>query len=529
MNKKNGFALVLALLLALCMTASAESFWSPRPLSEEPVELTFAVSRFALDASKNYYDKAFMQGLEEATNIKINWVEISETSAEALNAILNSGDLPDAFVGLLTDDLVTQNSSMFLPLNDMLETLAPNTVAFYDEYCPYWRTYTAFPDGNIYGLMGSFLEEYEFYQPCIFYINQAWLDRLGLAMPTTMEELYDVLVAFRDEDANGNGDASDEIPMSFCNNHWNSNFLQLAGSFGVPYVRVNASEYYFFDIQDTQVVPTMDTQNYRDFLTWANQAMSEGLINNEGFSMTEEQYFAELDAGRVGMFWGWMPGTFIGNKELQDEYVAFRPVPAEGHSLRVSAVQAVPKRNAFVISAASEHTGECLKIWDYLSQSQASKLLVADGPEGVCYKWDDSLQKYVLYSPTDEEMTAAGYGDYAGSQGTSKFYGSLGLINFHPVVQVVNYADVTERDKGLQMMGELVNPEYMSRAVVPGDVKEEFDFATDGLTSVMFESAADFVINGVTDDRWNAYLSKLDTYGYDFYIDWYQSYLDGSF
>ena len=34
-------------------------------------------------------------------------------------------------------------------------------------------------------------------------------------MPTTWDELYDVLVAFKEKDANGNGDRNDEIPMDW--------------------------------------------------------------------------------------------------------------------------------------------------------------------------------------------------------------------------------------------------------------------------------------------------------------------------
>ena len=36
-----------------------------------------------------------------------------------------------------------------------------------------------------------------------------------MKMPTTWDELYDVLVAFKEKDANGNGDPNDEIPMDW--------------------------------------------------------------------------------------------------------------------------------------------------------------------------------------------------------------------------------------------------------------------------------------------------------------------------
>ena len=48
--------------------------------------------------------------------------------------------------------------------------------------------------------------------PYRMYINQKWLDNLGLDMPTTTDELRDVLQAFREKDPNGNGQ-TDEIPL----------------------------------------------------------------------------------------------------------------------------------------------------------------------------------------------------------------------------------------------------------------------------------------------------------------------------
>ena len=41
-----------------------------------------------------------------------------------------------------------------------------------------------------------------------------WADKLGIAEPKTMDDWYNMLCAFRDNDMNGNGDASDEIPFS---------------------------------------------------------------------------------------------------------------------------------------------------------------------------------------------------------------------------------------------------------------------------------------------------------------------------
>ena len=42
---------------------------------------------------------------------------------------------------------------------------------------------------------------------------------------------------------------------------------------------------------------------------------------------------------------------------------------------------------------------------------------------------------------------------------------------------------------------------------------------TDGLNNIINGFFAESVMNGVTDESWNAYLNDLETYGYDYYID----------
>ena len=45
----------------------------------------------------------------------------------------------------------------------------------------------------------------------VMFINKNWLEAVGKEVPTTFTELKDVLMAFKEQDANGNGDPDDEI------------------------------------------------------------------------------------------------------------------------------------------------------------------------------------------------------------------------------------------------------------------------------------------------------------------------------
>ena len=60
------------------------------------------------------------------------------------------------------------------------------------------------PDGHIYSLPKKLPM-----RPIVgnqLFINKKWLDNLGLKMPETYDDLVTVLQAFKDKDANGNGD-----------------------------------------------------------------------------------------------------------------------------------------------------------------------------------------------------------------------------------------------------------------------------------------------------------------------------------
>ncbi|MCF0253329.1 MAG: hypothetical protein HUK26_03230, partial [Duodenibacillus sp.] len=82
----------------------------------------------------------------------------------------------------------------------------------------------------------------------VMFINKTWLDKLGLEVPTTLSQLRDVLIAFRDNDCNGNGDPNDEVPMDF--NGWFGaaySLSNLIGSWGIQLVNWAYDGYFAED------------------------------------------------------------------------------------------------------------------------------------------------------------------------------------------------------------------------------------------------------------------------------------------
>ena len=92
----------------------------------------------------------------------------------------------------------------------MWRSIAPNIQAAWEAE-PTMEKMVTNPDGHIYTLPGKKpLRPKGCDTP---FINQKWLDNLDLEMPTTVDEWYEVLKAFKEKDPNGNG-VADEIPLT---------------------------------------------------------------------------------------------------------------------------------------------------------------------------------------------------------------------------------------------------------------------------------------------------------------------------
>ena len=79
--------------------------------------------------------------------------------------------------------------------------------------------------------------------------------------------------AFKEQDANGNGDASDEIPFSTDPN--NKHIEAMAGYFGLPMNKLGIA------IQNEKVVYGGVSDTYREFLSWFHKLYAEGLVDVE--------------------------------------------------------------------------------------------------------------------------------------------------------------------------------------------------------------------------------------------------------
>ena len=111
------------------------------------------------------------------------------------------------------------------------------------------------------------------------------MDALGLSMPSTAEELTEVLRAFRDRDPNKNG-RKDEIPLAFLGSF---DLKFLGHAFGLI-----ANDYNVRAVDGKTVFVPLDPR-YRAFVEWLRDLYAEGLLDQQGFTTTDMLRTVEKD------------------------------------------------------------------------------------------------------------------------------------------------------------------------------------------------------------------------------------------
>jgi len=497
---------------------------------KEAVTFKIAVLLHPYNKDEDFNNKEIFKRAEEATGVHIEWIPIANADAGDKVNIMLASDLPDAFLGLIGQDQIANNMDSFADLakDDLLKTYAPHVYADY-ETIPGEIDLVTWPDGSIRSLMTGRQTSYENDAQGILYINQDWLNKVNKELPTTTEEFLDVLRAFRDNDMNGNGDSTDEIPFEPSQSDWCSKIMNVANPWGIAGTDSADSSAYMM-VRDGKVVGTVDTDEFRSFLEYAHLMIEEGLMDMEMFPQTSEQYHAKINEGVVGCYYTWTP-----NSDMSDEMAAsFVPVGAirapEGPGYMKTGAQDMfaANRTGFTITSACKDIPRLLEWWDYISSTTELKYISRFGPQGEAWDIDENGQIYEkLPDSLTDEFTIEHY----------KY--TYGMVDYGPLIRKDENAQVLEevawtswyRINSVDTVHEYCIPveqQIPIRFVAPEKTTERSFIETDLFTYISNFTATS-ILEGIDDAAWAAHLTQLKDYRYDAWLQWYQDYLDKKF
>jgi len=363
------------------------------PIAAKPTEFTIFLNFNNMPFNAEW---PVWQEMAKRTNISFKSI-ISQSNSnekEAFNLMLSSGKLADVIGYVSATDLEKLGrDGGLLALNDLIKKNAPHIQYYLDHDRKFANTAYSL-DGNIYYIpKNQTLKFAEFW-----WIRGDWLDKLSLKAPTTVNELHDVLYAFRNQDPNGNG-KKDEIPLFDRAGHkMPDEYLYLWDTSTEFYVRNGKVEFEPLGAN----FPT----GVRGFAQW----YKEGLVDPEFFTRGPKARDILMTGNLGGFTHDWVSAGDY-NKKLQKEIPGLNMIAIAPPKDQNGVVKERTERFPGVgwgISTRCKDPVTLIKLFDYCFTKEGQDLLNW-GIEGQTYTRDaDGTKKFmdvVLNSP----LTPVGY------------------------------------------------------------------------------------------------------------------------
>lgn len=520
---KKAAAVLTAVTLVAGLAACGGSETANAPAEETGVndtgfpivneKITIKVMAPNWDNSRDYNEKKVIQQYEEKTNIHVEWTYFTGDASEKLSLAFAARDnMPDAF---LMADLPTSTvdkygaDGVILPVEDLIEQYAPNIKAAIDEDTDGRKLATA-ADGHMYAVPSLYRSPAEQIRG-IQFINKQWLDKLGLAVPTTTDEYYNVLKAFKEQDPNGNGEA-DEIPLLM---KWDSNMdgiASLFGSWGVSSAYTGAGgscEAGPFFIKGGKVVVSNMQEEYKEAVKYFNKLYTEGLINVDTFTGEAKaiEAKAKTEPYSVGSYVGWSPTKAGVFSETVNVYTAIPPLKGPtGEQNVFKPVYGVFANN--YISATSKHPKAVIRWMDGTADPDVSyewnSGMVGEAIEKVDGKWRK------LPIPEGE--------DAATFRGKEVYNFPVMGVTTRWFKETVNLADDPQTAQRIQDT-ELYMP-YASMMTVEHlhyteEQRKTLEAVLPQIVDYSKQKEAEWVTNGNIDEEWDAHIQQLKNMNID--------------
>lgn len=354
------------------------------PIVDEIVSMKAFIAKFAQvgEMEANYSTKY----IEEKTNVQIEW-DVADISGapEKLNIMLSSGEtLPDV---LLPGPWFLNNNNKYLygregvilPLDDYIEKYG-DAINVLWAHNPSLEKQMRSPDGKIYALNNYFEIEHTKYGAKAW-INQQWLDNLGLPMPTTTEEFKNTLMKFKSDDPNNNGKA-DEIPIS--------------GSQGGAGLLFMINPFLYMDskrvvVENGTISSQIIKNEFRDAVKYIADLYAEGLIDPQIFTQDQTQLIT-LTMGEDVML-GFCPQDnpffFVQiNSEQERQYQAIPPIKGPAGVQTTASNAPSAQGGNFVVTKDAKNPEIAYRWGDFLISDEAQRRIFF-GEQGVTWDYGD--------------------------------------------------------------------------------------------------------------------------------------------
>jgi putative aldouronate transport system substrate-binding protein len=254
------------------------------PIVDEPMTFT-CFNSSSID--KDFAELKYFKVLSELTNVNVEFTNTPDADVETkLNLLLASGDLPDFFffgVGTSNMQKYGVEGGMFHDYVPYIDKYMPNLQIAMQDY-PLAKVAITEMNDEIYSL--PYIVDTTTVASDTLYLRTDMLGKVGKEVPKTIDEFYQMLVAFKE--ANWAPDFSPFLPT-------NKDAMEgvLFNAFG------DATDPGFADEGDGKTVAyNYTSEQFRLYLEFVNKLYTEGLLEKDLYAMDANAINAKVKEGK---------------------------------------------------------------------------------------------------------------------------------------------------------------------------------------------------------------------------------------
>lgn len=479
----------------------------------------------------------FWKWCEEKMNINLEVEQIMDTAiSEKKTLLLASGELKDIMFnfGITTTDLVTygQTEQRLYNVKDLITPeLMPNLCALAEEIPSLLPSLTC-PDGGIYSFpkIGLINDPGSVNRA---FINEEWLKEVGMSMPETLDEFYEVLKAFKSQIK---VDGKDVIPLGGNHANYDPSFIVLRALGLITSGGVTQPA-----LRNGKVEIPCGSELYKEYLIFMNKLYEEGLIDPNFYTSDKTQAEAQLAEKRVGVMALSAPYLVLPNAEDFQKYPALSPLTSSFNDTKICSSSNPVIIGSIVLSAECEHPEAAARFIDYLYSQ-----------EGSVYCWNGA-------PATREEDTLGMYQGWSIAEDGSEYYPDVAAGKYENAYDIIvgqispfnttmgDRSDILNDKRVLSGLEALDEPEYSPengdgffRITVTENV---LPYLTEGFPSVLYFSeeenirlndlgtvigdfvskeTAKFITGANSLDNIDKYYDELNALGFQEYLGIYE-------
>jgi len=334
-----------------------------------------------------YFDSTGLTAYyNDKMGVTISWIEYDDgdTFEQIKGEVGKSADsMPDAYLGLNISDAQLQIIGPEMLL-DMTTYIDGNTETFREIIKSEDIAAQVRSGSGIYSFP-SLYDDYAGRYPQKVWINKAWLEAVGAEMPATPEQLYDVLVKFKNNDPNGNGQA-DEVALACAyEGAPYSGFGFIINAYAQTPYDLSSNQPYMSVDADGNIYTAVTSNGFKEALRYINRLVAEGLVSANVFGNGKDYLAATMDGESYGVIACPDILSVLGSIDRAKGYLPMAPLSGD------VVATAVRKSNVtvggFMIANDSRHVVALMKMGDMML-SQEGTLSMLYGKKG--FGWEDA-------------------------------------------------------------------------------------------------------------------------------------------